>query len=112
MKVCICRNVSDSTIKQVLSEKFKGIRLIPKRRGDSDDQTQEAHNLDDLHEACSSGEGFNCGKCACHMGEIVDDHNHQVIMSEIGGNMSTPDMPAAETPAALNTKPNMPLGRP
>lgn len=90
MKACICRNVSDHTVKQVLADFFKGIIVITKRRGDAEHETQQTNNLDDLHEACSGGQGFNCGKCACYMAELASTHNRDITMAAIKGNLPAP----------------------
>ncbi len=102
MKACICHNVSDHTVKQVLSDFFKGIIVHTKRRGDGPDQTQQPNNLDDLHEACSSGEGFNCGKCACYIAELATEHNHNVRLSELRENLPAP---APQTPPSQPASP-------
>lgn len=100
MKACICRNVSDHTVKQVLADFFKGIMVITKRRGDAGHETQQDNNLDDLHEACSGGQGFNCGKCACYIAELASEHNRNITMAAIKDNL--PD------PATISTTPQTP----
>lgn len=95
MKACICHDISDRTIKEVLSDFFKGIIVITKRRGDASHETQQDNNLDDLHEACSGGAGFNCGKCACYIAEIATDHNHNVRLSELRDNLPAPVVTAS-----------------
>lgn len=106
MKACICRNVSDHTVKQVLADFFKGIIVITKRRGDAPHETQQANNLDDLHEACSGGQGFNCGKCACYIAEIASEHNRDITMAAIKGNLPAPATvdPASQTPEKAPAK--------
>ena len=95
MKACICHNISDRTIKEVLGDFFKGIIVITKRRGDAGHETQQSNNLDDLHEACSDGAGFNCGKCACYIAELATTHNHNVRLSELRDNLPAPAVTAA-----------------
>lgn len=87
MKACICRNISDHKVKQVLADFFEGIIVITKRRGDAAHETRQSNNLDDLHEACSGGLGFNCGKCACYMAELAVEHNHNVRLNELRENL-------------------------
>jgi bacterioferritin-associated ferredoxin len=106
MKACICRNVSDHTVKQVLTSFFKGIIIHTKRRGDGPDQTQHEHNLDTLHEACS-GEGFKCGRCACYMAELATEHNHNVRLNELRENL-----PAPLVTAERDTAPASPVRNP
>lgn len=102
MKACICRNVSDHTIKQVLADFFKGIIIMTKRRGDGEHQTRQHNNLDDLHEKASDGEGFNCGKCACYLAELATEHNHNVRIAELKENipeLADKDTTSPETPS-------------
>ena len=94
MKTCICHNISDKTVISVLAAFFRGVTIITKRRGDLEGHTQESHNLDDLHEACSSGAGFNCGKCACAIADLARDHNRNITMTNLKDSL-----PAAVEPA-------------
>lgn len=94
MKTCICHDISDRTVRAVLADFFKGIIVHTKRRGDAAHETQEPNNLDDLHEACSGGAGFNCGTCACAMAEIATEHNHNVRIAELKENMPAPVVPS------------------
>lgn len=105
MKACLCRNVSDHTVKQVLADFFKGIIVITKRRGDNEHETQQPNNLDDLHEACSDGQGFNCGSCACYIAELATEHNHNVRLNELKENLPEQLLPtSAQTPEKPATK--------
>ncbi|HEY0901198.1 MAG TPA: hypothetical protein VGD95_03655 [Micavibrio sp.] len=103
MKACICRDVSDHTVKQVLADFFKGIIVHTKRRGDGPEQTQQDNNLDDLHEACS-GDGFKCGKCACYMAELATEHNHNVRMNELRQNLPAPLPSQVQEPAPAQAR--------
>lgn len=111
MKACICHNISDRTIKDVLADFFKGVIVITRRRGDAAHETQQDNNLDDLHEACSGGAGFNCGKCACYIAEIATEHNHNVRLSELRENLPAPVVAASparnpeKAPAPLRKEP-------
>ena len=96
MKTCICHNISHNTVTSVLGDLFKGITIITKRRGDTEDRTQQPPNLDDLHESCSGGAGFNCGKCACAMADLAHEHNRAITMSQL-----TDKLPASPAPATV-----------
>ena len=87
MKTCICHNISDKTVISVLAAFFHGVAIITKRRGDLEGHIYESHNLDDLHEACSNGEGFNCGKCACAMADLAREHNRNITMNQLKNNL-------------------------
>lgn len=86
MKACVCHDVSDKTVRSILTDFFKGISIITKRRHETD----QPHNLDDLHEACSGGEGFNCGKCACYMADLAREHNRNITMAQIRESLPAP----------------------
>lgn len=104
MKACICRDVSDNTVKKVLSDFFRGIIVVTKRRGDGENQTQEPNNLDDLHEACSGGKGFNCGTCACYMADLASEHNHNVRIAELKESLPGPLPAPTPIPAQVKVK--------
>lgn len=90
MKICICRNLSDHTVRDTLHDFFKGISVVAKRRGDGPDETQQPNNLDDLHEACSGGEGFQCGKCACNLADMAREHNRSMTMQALKDHLPEP----------------------
>jgi len=98
MKTCICHNISHHTVTSVLGDLFKGITIITKRRGDAPDSTQQPPNLDDLHESCSGGAGFNCGKCACAMADLAREHNRGITMSQLKDSLPVPTGPATVKP--------------
>ena len=102
MKACICHNISDKTVRSILSDFFKGITVIAKRRGETD----QPNNLDDLHEACSSGEGFNCGTCACAMADLAREHNREITMTKLRESLpeGLPTPALERTPARADTK--------
>lgn len=54
MYICICKNISDKTIKQAID--------------------QGACSLCDIHHHCS-GAGSVCGKCKIHMQQILETHH-------------------------------------
>lgn len=106
MKTCVCHNISDKSIQSVLANFFHGVTIITKRRGDLDGHTQEKGNLDDLHEACSSGKGFNCGKCACAIADLALDHNRNITMNQLKDSLPGLTEPVAPAPlAARKTTP-------
>lgn len=107
MYTCNCRAVSEHTVRSVLADFFKGILIIPRRRGDAGHQTQRPNNLDDLHEACSGGEGFNCGKCACDWVDLAREHNRNITLQQLKDSLPGAATPAepVKAPAAPKTEP-------
>ena len=80
--------------------------IITRRRGDAGHETQRPNNLDDLHEACSGGEGFNCGKCTCDWVDLAREHNRNVTMQQLKDSLpqALPLAPC-QTPEKAATKP-------
>lgn len=69
MYVCICNPFTDSDVTDYL------------------DTLPGAARMNDVYKNCSGEDGMNCGRCACSLKKMVDDHNSKIAVGKLSADI-------------------------